>query len=83
MPELKAQYKIREAALFGFFVREEQNSDSDIDILVEFEDDADLLDLVSLEQFLEKVLHRKVDVGTPDSLRTEIRERVTMEAAPV
>ncbi len=83
MPELEIQYKVREMALFGSFLREEQDSESDIDLLVEFTEDADLLDLVALEQFLEQQLQRKVDVGTTNSLRAEIRERVTMEAAPV
>ncbi len=82
-PALQDRYKIRDAALFGSFVRGEQNPNSDVDLLVEFEEDADLLDLVALEQFLEQQLHRKVDVGTTNSLRNEIRDRITKEAAPV
>ncbi|MCK4233624.1 nucleotidyltransferase domain-containing protein, partial [candidate division WOR-3 bacterium] len=42
---LKIKYKIKEIGVFGSVMRGEQKDTSDIDILVEFEDDADLLDL--------------------------------------
>ncbi|OGP79833.1 MAG: nucleotidyltransferase, partial [Deltaproteobacteria bacterium RBG_16_49_23] len=63
----------------GSFVRSEQNSASDIDLVVEFEEKADLYDLVALGQFLEERLGRKVDLGTKGSLRKEIRGQVLKE----
>ena len=75
-PELN---KVREIALFGSFVREEQNASSDIDVLVDLNEDAGLFDLIRVGLFLEEKLHRKVDVIPKESLREEIRESVLQE----
>jgi predicted nucleotidyltransferase len=78
-PEMANRFKVKEMALFGSFVRSEENSASDIDLVVEFEEKADLFDLVALGQFLEERLGRKVDLGTKGSLRKEIRDEVFRE----
>ena len=44
------------------------------------QDDRSLLDLVGLEQELEELLQRKVDVLTDASIHPAIRQRVTAEA---
>jgi hypothetical protein len=61
IPVLK-QAEVREAALFGSYVRGDNNEDSDVDILVDLPRGKTLLDLVGLKQDLEEVLQRKVDV---------------------
>jgi len=63
-------------------VRGEQNKESDIDVLVDFQEDADLLDLVGLGLFLEERLGRKVDVVPRKALRKEIRDAVLHEVVP-
>jgi len=78
-PVLAARYKAKEIGLFGSFVRGEQSASSDIDVLVEFEDEADLFDLVGLALHLEEKLGRKVDVVPKRALRTELREAVLQE----
>lgn len=78
-PQIAALYKAREIGLFGSFVRGEENASSDIDLLVEFDEDADLLDLVGLSLFLEEQLQRKVDVVPKVALRVELRDRVLQE----
>ncbi|MEJ5198159.1 MAG: nucleotidyltransferase family protein [Anaerolineae bacterium] len=82
-PEIAARFKVRELALFGSFARDEQNPASDIDLLVEFREDADLFDLVALGQFLEERLQRKVDLGTRASLHARLREQVLQEMAVI
>ena len=47
-PIITARYKAKEIGLFGSFVRGEQTASSDIDVLVEFEEEADLFDLIGL-----------------------------------
>jgi predicted nucleotidyltransferase len=81
--ESEARYKVREMGLFGSFARGEQGESSDIDILVDFENTADLFDLVGLALFLEEKLGRKVDVVTKNALRVEIRESVFSEVVPL
>jgi len=75
-PTITEQYKVREISLFGSYVRGEQVEDSDIDLLVEFDETADLFDLIGLELYLEDVFNRKVDVVPKQSLRPEISQDV-------
>ena len=81
--EMRDRYKAREIGLFGSFVRNEQSESSDIDVLVEFEEGADLFDLVGLALFLEDELQRKVDVVPKRALRSELRESVLQEVVAV
>lgn len=70
---------VKKAAFFGSVVREELTEESDLDILVEFEGEKSLLDLVNLKMELEEVLERKVDVLTYDSLHPLLKERILKE----
>ena len=68
-------------AIFGSFVRGEQNRKSDIDIAIEFERNSEksLLDLVRIENELRKVFKRKVDLGIFSSLSPYMIEDVKKE----
>jgi hypothetical protein len=68
-------------AIFGSFVRGEQNRKSDIDIAIEFERNSgkSLLDLVRIENELRRVFKRKVDLGIFSSLNPYIVEDVKKE----
>lgn len=82
-PVIATRYKAKEIGLFGSFARGEQNANSDIDLLVEFEEGADLFDLVGLANYLEEVLQQKVDVVPKRALRAELREAVLREVVAV
>jgi predicted nucleotidyltransferase len=82
-PKIMKRYKAKEIELFGSIVRGEQSETSDIDILVDFEEGADLFDLTGLAIFLEEELGRKVDVVPKRALREELRQSVLREAMPV
>jgi uncharacterized protein len=75
-PAITARFKVMEIGLFGSFVRGEQGTNSDIDLLAEFEANADLFDLIGLELYLEEILQRPVDVVPGQALRVELRETV-------
>ncbi|GAB4145342.1 MAG: nucleotidyltransferase [Candidatus Promineifilaceae bacterium] len=77
------RYKVQEIGLFGSFVRGEQRAGSDVDVLVEFNEDADLFDLIGLTLYLEENLQRHVDVVPKRALRQELRETVLNEVIPV
>lgn len=81
--EIKTRFKVKGIELFGSIVREQQKETSDIDFLVDFEEEADLFDLVGLGLFLEKKLNQKVDVVSKRALREELRESVLREAVTV
>ena len=76
---LEEKYRIKEIGIFGSVIRSEQTETSDIDILVDFKDDADLFDLVGLALFLEEKLNQKVDVVPKRALREEIKGSVLKE----
>jgi len=84
-PYLYQRYGIVEVRVFGSYVRNEQNKDSDIDILVDFGETPgiDLLDLVNLERYLSELLGVKVDVAIKSSLRKRIGQRILNEAISV
>jgi len=78
-PIIVSRYKVREISLFGSFARNEQNISSDVDVLVEFDDKADLLDWIGLGFYLEEILQRRVDVIPKRALRKELQESVLRE----
>ena len=58
------RWKIRELALFGSGLRTDFKPESDIDLIVAFEDDADwsLFDHIRMQQELEALFQRDVDL---------------------
>ena len=75
-----SKYHIKSIGVFGSFVRGEQRSKSDIDILVDFEnDDMDLFTFIELKNYLSKRLGRKVDLVMKDSLKPHIGKRIMDE----
>ena len=68
-------------AVFGFFVRSEQNGKSDVDVAIEFDKSKrkTLLDLLRLEEELSKVFKRRVDLGVLSGLNPYIAEDVKKE----
>jgi hypothetical protein len=73
----------RNIRIFGSVSRGEDNTGSDLDLLVDFEPGRSLLDLGGLSMDLQNLLHRKVDVITEAGLRERIRRRVLREARPL
>jgi predicted nucleotidyltransferase len=62
--------------VFGSVARGEAGVDSDVDLLVDMEEDASLLDLCGMEAELEDLLGVSVDVGDVESLRPHVRPLV-------
>jgi hypothetical protein len=58
------KWQIREFALFGSVLREDFRPDSDVDVLVSFQPEAewDLFDVVDMQNELEIIFGRKVDL---------------------
>ena len=56
---------------------------SDLDLLVEWEPDRSLLDVVGLKQDLEDLLGVTVDIGSERGLHWFIRDEVLREAVPL
>ncbi len=84
-PTLQQQYGVRTLGLFGSYVRGEQRSDSDVDILVEFEEGrkVSLFDFVGLGHYLTGTLGIKVDVVEKNTLKPRIGQHILNELVPV
>ena len=80
---LVAQHHAIKPRIFGSVARGEDEPESDVDILVDFTDEASLLDEVGLRLALVDLLGVEVDVVAVDSLQGQMRERVLREAVPV
>lgn len=66
--------------LFGSVIRGEEQSDSDLDLLVEFEPGRSLIDHVGLSLDLQDLLGYKVDIVTEKALNCHIRDQIIQEA---
>lgn len=77
--ELENDYNAVGFFVFGSYARGEQNSESDIDLLVELKKPLGLK-FFGLEKFLEKLFGKKVDLGTPESIKPPIKNQILGEA---
>lgn len=73
-------FGVKSLLLFGSVARDEARTDSDVDLLVEFDQPVGLFTFVRLKRYLEEILETSVDLGTPDSLKSYLREPVLREA---
>ena len=77
--ELITKFGVKSLQLFGSVARDDATSTSDVDLLVEFDRPVGYFGLFALQDYLEKLLGCPVDLGTPDSLKPYVKERVMGE----
>lgn len=65
-------FNILRLGIFGSYARGEENSNSDIDLLVKFKETPSLLQLIKIENNLCKKLGFKVDLITEGSIKNKI-----------
>jgi predicted nucleotidyltransferase len=80
---LAARRGARNLRVFGSVARGENDSNSDIDFLVDLEPGRSLLDLGGLQRDLEELLTSRIDVVSSRGLRDRVRERVLRDAIPL
>jgi hypothetical protein len=78
--ELAKTRGAKNISLFGSMARNQASATSDVDFLVEMEKGQSAFALGSLLMDLQDLLGRKVDVVTPNSLHSAIRDRILREA---
>jgi hypothetical protein len=79
--ELKEKYGVKEIGIFGSYVREEYKGKSDLDILVEFKEEAKigLLRFVNMENYLSELIGVKVDLVEKSALKPRIGRHILKE----
>lgn len=78
-PLLKEKFKVEKIGIFGSYIRQEQKRGSDLDILVEFEEDPGLFEFLELEEYLSEILKAKVDLVMRDTLKPYIGQHILSE----
>ncbi len=79
---LQSKYHIRKIALIGSFARNEQTIGSDIDLLIDLEEDTpNIYDLKrTLRKELEEQFGRKVEIASERYLKPYYRDQILQEA---
>jgi predicted nucleotidyltransferase len=75
------KYHINELSIFGSSIRNDFNADSDIDILVSFNNNSNinLFDIMNLEKEFSQLLKREIDIVEKEALKNPIRrERILL-----
>ncbi len=73
-------YGVRSISLFGSVARGDSGPRSDVDLLVDLDEDVSLFGLSRLKRHLEDLLGMPVDLVTTDALRPSFRDTIMAEA---
>jgi predicted nucleotidyltransferase len=79
------KWNVQELALFGSVLRDDFREESDIDVLVSFSDDATLglWELAEMQDELETLFGRKIDLVEKEALQNPIRKRNILTSSEV
>lgn len=80
---LAAQRGATRVRIFGSVVHGKAESGSDLDLLVAFEPNRSLLDLIGLKQDLQDLLGRDVDIVSENGVSPYLRDRILQDAQPL
>ncbi len=83
MGVLKEQYGVETIGVFGSISRGEEKKGSDVDVLVEFSRPLGFFKFVELEDFLGRLIGKKVDLVTKKALKPVIKEEILREVSYV
>jgi uncharacterized protein len=83
LPSLAKRYSVNSLGVFGSYVRRQERPESDIDLLVAFDDPPGLLKFIELENYLTDLLGVKVDLVMKDALKPMIKKRILSEVVQV
>ncbi len=74
------RYGVLNLGLFGSFVKNQQNSQSDVDLIVEFEQGKKTYkNFIRLAYFLEEIFGRRVELLTPQSISPYMKSHIMKE----
>lgn len=75
-----ARFKVKSLAIFGSVARDQARSDSDIDLLVEFEVPVSIFEFLDLRDYLVAILGVPVDLATESALKRQLKDQILKEA---
>jgi len=74
--EMNKQYGVTSIGLCGSYSRDEQQEDSDIDIVVELESSNTFRSFFGLKFYLEEMFDKQVDLGIEHAIKPAVRENM-------
>jgi len=79
------RWKVKEFSIFGSILREDFKPDSDVDVLLSFNEDAQwgLFEFVDMKEELKKIFGREVDIIEKEALKNPFRQREILRARKV
>jgi len=83
LDNILVRYGVTDVSVFGSFSRGDAGPDSDIDLLVTYKPETSLFDVLALQDELEHVLGRKVDLISRKYLSTRLAKRIKNEIRPL
>ena len=83
MPILRDKYSVTELGVFGSYTRGDQKADSDLDILVSFEETPSLFTFIELENFLSDRLGVDVALVMRKALKHNLEKPILDEVIPI
>ena len=73
-------YSVKNFLLFGSYAKNQQTSDSDIDLLVNFKQPIDFFEFIDLQDYIASLFNKKIDLGTIGSLKEFVKDKILKEA---
>ena len=83
MPFLRSEYNVDTIGIFGSVSRGEEKKSSDVDILVEFSKPLGMFKFIELEEYLGKLIGKKVDLVTKKALKPANKQEILQEVSYV
>ncbi len=83
LPYISQRYNVTSIEVFGSYVRNQQNINSDLDVLISFSKTPTLLKFIELKNYLSDKLQLNVDLVMKDSLKPRIGQNILNETIAV
>jgi len=77
--EIRQRFSVKAISIFGSIARDEASDDSDVDVLVVFDQKANFDGFMELKFYLEDLLGAGVDLVTDKALRPQVRQAIEQE----
>ena len=83
LPYLTQKYQVNSIELFGSYVKNEQNSNSDLDLLVTFNKVPSLIKFIEMKNYLTDQLQINVDLVMKDALKPQLIQNILNEVISI
>lgn len=76
---LKDTYDVKNIGIFGSVSTGQNTAESDVDVLVDFSQAPGFFKFIELEEFLSRIIGKKVDLVTKKALKPAIKQQILQE----